>query len=169
MAAQSSHRARRLQRAKKNKVPGLNLVSLMDIFTILVFFLLVNSSNIQAPSGDVLKLPQAKVDQPVVETLVIEVNRHVIAIQGREIANVADVLALDLANIPELLTELQYQSSRATPDGQSDDAGEEPRTITVMGDREVPYGLLKKIMVTASQANFGKVSLVVISKPLRKA
>jgi len=47
---QKSHRAARMDRRhKRGKKAGvaLNLVSLMDIFTILVFFLLVNSTNVE--------------------------------------------------------------------------------------------------------------------------
>jgi biopolymer transport protein TolR len=53
---------------------GLNLVSLMDIFTILVFFLLVNSTDAESlPSAKSIKLPESVAQQKPKETLIIMV------------------------------------------------------------------------------------------------
>lgn len=163
-----SPRMRRIERANKSRSPALNLVSLMDIFTILVFFLLVNTSSVQQTSGDLLKLPEARVDKPVAESLVIQVNKQSISVLGRKIADVSSVLETDAEYIPALLKELMYQAQRTA--GAADmDSGKQPvRSITVMGDREIQFDLLKKVILSASRAHYGKVSLVVISAPLRK-
>ena len=57
-----SARAKRMEKHHKRhgKNVGLNLVSLMDIFTILVFFLLVNSSDVETlPNAKDLQLPES--------------------------------------------------------------------------------------------------------------
>ncbi len=158
----STPHIRRIRRARgKGGVPKLNLVSLMDVFTILVFFLLVNSSSVQQSTGEGIKLPEAKVEKPVGEALVIQVNGESIIVQGRKVAAVPQVLLDDQAYIPALQTELEYQAKRA---------GERPPegfSATVMGDRELPFALLKKIMVTAGRAEYGHISLAVIQKGQR--
>jgi len=60
----NSRRLKRMNRSSRNRPASLNLVSLMDVFTILVFFLLVNSS-----SSDVMEPPkQITLPDSVVET-----------------------------------------------------------------------------------------------------
>src|SRR5210317_233160 len=94
-----SRRARRMERNhKRNKQGALNLVSLMDIFTILVFFLLVSSSNVQQlPNKKDIRLPTSLATKAPQETLVIFVTREKILLQGREVATVsAELLSEDI-------------------------------------------------------------------------
>ncbi|WP_207062813.1 biopolymer transporter ExbD [Motiliproteus sp. SC1-56] len=153
---QPSHRTRRLQRARKRKPPMLNLVSLMDIFTILVFFLLVNSSDVQQPQGQALKLPEASVETPLDETLVVQVDGRSIVVQGRKVTDLDTDPGGD--RIPSLEAELRYQAER-NPE-------QEPgaRAITLMADRDIPFALLQRIMSSANQAGFGQISLAVVGK-----
>lgn len=166
MTSDTSIRNRRLNRSKKTKLPSLNLISLMDIFTILVFFLLVNSSDVQQSSNDLLKLPEARSEKPVENTLIIQVNKRSISLDGRNIVNVEKLSDLEIGTIPELLEELKYQASRKRITEESTD--DELKAITIMGDREIPFSLLKKIMATAGEAEYGKVSFVVISKSIKR-
>lgn len=58
----SSRRAGRIRRhhGRVQRAGGLNLVSLMDIFTILVFFLMVNSSDVKVMQSTAdVALPQS--------------------------------------------------------------------------------------------------------------
>jgi len=36
--------------------------------------------------------------------------------------------------------------------------------VTIMGDKEIPYSLLKKVMATCTSADYGKISLAVMQK-----
>ena len=59
---QMSQRAKRMERrnVRGKKSVTLNLVSLMDIFTILVFFLLVNSGQVETlPNARDITLPES--------------------------------------------------------------------------------------------------------------
>jgi biopolymer transport protein TolR len=38
------------------------------------------------------------------------------------------------------------------------------REVTILGDRNTPYKVLRKIMATATDAEYGKVSLAVIER-----
>ncbi len=157
-----SRRAKRMERHHQRNKRGalLNMVSLMDIFTILVFFLLVNSANVQnVPSSKTLQLPSSSAEKMPKETIVVLVNNQDILVQGRKVASAADSLTREDDLIPELLAELTYQAQRARQDG-SETQGE----ITIMGDRQIPYLLLKKIMVTCTKADYTNISLAAMKK-----
>ena len=159
MSMQMSRRAKRMEKhhARRKQVPGLNVVSLMDIFTILVFFLLVNQGGMQ-PQGATITLPRSTVEKVPKDTLAVTVGAQEIFVQGRKVADVAQVMASDELLIPGLQEELRYQArkQRVLASGES-----EARPVTILGDREIPYKLLKKIMLTCSQTGYSEVALAV--------
>lgn len=158
-----SYRAVRMERHHKRfGTGGLNLVSLMDIFTILVFFLLVNSSNVQQlPSSKAVQLPQSTAQQLPKETVIVLVNNQQILVQGRVIASVSSVMADDKPVIPALLKEMALQSQNSWQQAQ---AAEDGLDVTVMGDKQIPYKLLRKILATLSQANYTNISMAVMKR-----
>ncbi len=164
-----SRRAKRMERQHKRgrRSSGFNLVALMDIFTILVFFLLVNSSDVEVlPSTKGLKLPESVANKKPEETLVVMVNDEDILVRGKKVASVQAVMASQALVIQPLKTELDYQSKRArvrTPKGTK-----ATREITIMGDKEIPFELLKKVMVTCTRAKYTKISLAVLKKTVKK-
>ena len=141
---------------------GLNLVSLMDIFTILVFFLLVNSSDVETISGkSSVKLPESISIKKPEETLILLVDKNDLLVQGRKIASISDIDNQKDMLIEGLKAELNIQYRRLYGNlATKVDTG----AITIMGDREIPYRLLKKIMMTCADANFGNISLAVQKK-----
>jgi len=156
----TSAKAKRIQRhQRRGKNQGkLNLVSLMDIFTILVFFLMVNSSSdVQVLNQDKnVKLPISSADQMPKEALALAVTDDDILIGGRAIVKVAQLREFNGDVEPLLKAELDYQSakSKAAVSAQG-------RPITIVADREVPYELLKKIMSTCVDAGYASISLAV--------
>src|SRR4030065_637717 len=91
-----SRRALRMQSHHKRSRPGagLNLVSMMDIFTILVFFLLVQSSDVEVlPNAKEVRLPESISEQSPKPTVVVTVNDQDILVQGRKIASPPDVVS----------------------------------------------------------------------------
>ena len=154
-----SARAKRMEKHhKRNKGAGvLNLVSLMDIFTILVFFLLVNSSDVQTlPNAKDMKLPESIAEKKPEETVTILVGRIDILVQGTPVAKIADVMAIKGNDIPALREALLSQNDRVLRREAKDDiAG---REVTI------PYRLLKKIMATCTNSDYGQISLAVLQK-----
>ena len=160
-----SRRAQRMEkRSEKGKSGGLNLISLMDIFTILVFFLLVNSSDVEVlPNAKDIQLPESIAEEKARENVVIMVNKDYILVQGRRIADTADVLAQPGVVIPEIEEELRRQSEkRLRKDDES--AKIENREVTVMGDKSLPYQLLKRVMASCTAAEYGRISLAILQK-----
>jgi biopolymer transport protein TolR len=164
-----SARAKRMDRRHgraKNTV-GLNLVSLMDIFTILVFFLLVNSSDVEVlPNAKEIQLPQSIAEEKAKETVVILIGDVDIIVQGVAVAKVADVMNSKGNDIPELRQALLSQNDRVLRKEAQDDI--EGREVTIMGDKDIPYRLLKKVMATCTGSDYGRISLAVLQKSSEK-
>lgn len=157
-----SLRARRMERHHKRQknTSKLNLVSLMDIFTILVFFLLVNSSDVEIlQTNKSIELPDSHSEQRPDNTLVVTVNNDAIVVGGRVVANVSDILKQEENNIAGLETELKYRAQSAGP--LSEEKQILGRAVTIMGDKNVPYELLKKIMTTCAATEYRNISLAV--------
>lgn len=166
-----SHRAKRMKRRNERgkKTVVLNLVSLMDIFTILVFFLLVNSAQVEVlPNAKDLQLPESVAKQKARENVVIIVTGNEILVQGNPVASVADVMAQQNLIIGGLKDALQSQTDRVLRrDAMANIAD---REVTIMGDKELPYRLLKRVMATCTAADYGQISLAVMQRaPKRQA
>lgn len=157
-------RAARMDRHHaRHKKGTLNLVSLMDIFTILVFFLLVNSSDVEVlPNAKDVQLPESIAEQKARETVVVLVTDDELLVQGRVVARIPEIMARDGIIIPELRAALVSQTDRVLREDAKDDI--ENREVTIMGDKEIPYRLLKKVMATCTDADYGQLSLAVLQK-----
>ncbi len=153
---------KRAARASRNKsMVDLNLVSLIDVFTILIFFLLSNSTEVQTlPSPKQVKLPESTAEKSPKDNLVVVVSGQDIVVEGRNVAKVADVLADKGDLIEPLMAELQLLSKRQVVKADQSVT----QAITIMGDREIPYQLLRKVMFTCARANFVDVSFAVRRK-----
>ncbi len=162
---QMSQRAKRMQRRHERgkKSVALNLVSLMDIFTILVFFLLVNSGQVETlPNAKDIKLPESIADQKSRETVIITVTDRDILVQGRPVVTVDEVMSQKGMIIGGLEAALRAQSDRVL---RRDSMREiEDREVTIMGDKELPYKLLKRVMATCTSADYGQISLAVMRR-----
>jgi len=159
---QNSRRMNRMARSKK-KPPGLNLVSLMDVFTILVFFLLVNSSSTEVlEPPKTLKLPDSIVEKKPRETVVVLVTAENILIMGQVVISTADALAVKQPVIAEIQARLKQQRENVI--GINTKLVAESEEVTVLADRAIPFKLLKKVMSSCTAAGYGKISLAVIQK-----
>jgi biopolymer transport protein ExbD len=154
---------KRAERRTRNlSLVDLNLVSLIDIFTILIFFLLSNSTDVETlPSNRAVKLPESIAEKKPRETVVVIVTGSEILVQGHPVATVADVMSLEGDLIAPLKTELELQAGRQVVRRENE---AQTKAITIMGDKQIPYRLLRKVMVTCARANFSEVSFAVLRK-----
>ncbi len=159
-----SARAKRMKRHHARKRPSsLSLVSLMDIFTILVFFLLVNSAEVQTlEPPKTVTLPESLAVEKPRETVVVMVTPEQVLVQGSPVVSVADVDAAEGNLIEPLAAALKAQGDRALIRAAATDLS--AREITILGDRDVPYRVLKKVMATCTEADYGKLSLAVVQR-----
>ena len=161
-----SRRAKRMERNhKRAKTPSINLVAFMDILTILVFFLLVNSSSTQRiPSRKELTLPVTVSKIAPEETLVIQITRTAILLQGIHIGTIEDVIKSNEASISKLKDELVALAPRNV---QANDGAKDFK-VTVVGDENIPYELVRKILTTCQEANYTKIAFAAMQNTKAK-
>lgn len=158
----NSRRIKRMSRSKK-KPPGLNLVSLMDVFTILVFFLLVNSSTsevLEPPKQ--ITLPDSVVEAKPRETVVVMVTEEFVLVMGEPVISTQDAIALKASTIEAVQARLIEQRKNII--GISTRVISESNEVTVLAHKSIPFKLLKKVMSSCTAAGYGKISLAVIQK-----
>ena len=154
---------KRAQRRNRNQSGlDMNLVSLIDIFTILIFFLLSSAAGVEVlTSSKAVKLPLSASEKTPRETIVVTVSNTDILVEGRVVAKVADALASAEDLIEPLKAELDLQAGRQVIRAENK---AQSKAITIMGDKDIPYRLLRKVMATAARANFENVSFAVTRK-----
>ena len=146
--------------ARHGNALDMNLVSLIDVFTILIFFLLSNSGVETLPAAAV-HLPESTAKKDPKETLVIVVNGSEITVEGRKVADVAPLVNAKDDLIPGLKSELDIIAGR--PVALAENAAK-AHSLTIMGDKDIPYQLLRKVMYTAAAADYTDVSFAVNRK-----
>lgn len=151
---------KRAERRNRNQtMVDMNLVSLIDVFTILIFFLLSNAGGVETlPSPKAVMLPESVAQTSPRDTLVVVVSSTEILVDGRKVAEVADVLGTEGDLIAPLKVELDLQAKRQVIRKENE---AQSKRLTIMGDKDIPYRLLRKIMATSARANFSDVSFVV--------
>ena len=149
---------RRQRQEKARRWPSLNLVALMDVFTILVFFFLVHSGD-GAPEGHnkLVRLPESVANLEPRDTPIVMITRDNILLQGEPVVAVDTVMQASRGEIKALRTALQAQLA---PDEPAD-AG---REVTIMGDKSIPFELLNRVMQTCTRAGYGSISLSVMQR-----
>jgi biopolymer transport protein ExbD len=155
---------RRIKRMSRNKtgVPKINLTSLMDVFTILVFFLLVNSGQseiLDAPKQ--VQLPESVVESKPKETVVIFVSPDEVIVQGEAVVSVADVLANPgrIGPIGDRLAALQQAVI-----GRNTQAVAASQEVTLLADKSIPFEVIKRVLSTCTGEGYTNVSLAVVQK-----
>jgi biopolymer transport protein TolR len=156
-------------RIKKHRQRGhhgshMALVPFIDMLTMLVVFLLLHSSDVEIlPNTKNITIPQSIAEIKPRETVVVMVTTEDLLVNGRVVAKVADLRG----NSEQLIIEplriaLKEQSDSSLRMAAQDDLAD--REVTIMGDKGTPFTVLKRVMATATAADYGKVSLAVIQR-----
>jgi biopolymer transport protein ExbD len=146
----------------------MNLTSLMDVFTILVFFLLVNSGSVEvveAPKD--VELPESVVEAKPRETVIISISAQEVLVQGKLVAFVEDIVndkESATAPINARLAELKESVI-----GINTKVAAESQEVTILADRSVPFSVVKTVMSTCTAEGYENVSLAVIQKNMQVA
>lgn len=141
---------------------GMMLTSLMDIFTVLVLYLLVNQGdaiNLEPPPWVVL--PDSVVDTTPRQSIVISLTPKDVLIQGEVVVPMAEVVASPLPEIDAIRQRILQIKEAA--EKQKDQIGVSTE-VTIVADRAVPFKVLKKVMSSCSNAGYGKISFAVNQK-----
>ena len=151
-------------RQRGHHVSHMALVPFIDMLMMLVVFLLLHSSDVEIlPNTKQITIPQSIADLKPRETVTVMVTKDELLVNGRVIAKVADLAAADAALVIEpLRAALKEQSDTSLRATSQEDLAD--REGTIMGDKGTPFAVLKRVMATATAADYGKVSLAVIQK-----
>lgn len=149
------------RKSRNDNSLDMNLVALIDIFTILIFFLMSSAGIEVLTTARAIKLPQSTAEKTPRETVVITVSATDIVVDGRKVASVEEALAGQDDLIAPLKAELDVMASRQTIRKENE---AQARAITIMGDKAIPYRLLRKVMYTAARANYSDVAFAVTQK-----
>ncbi len=156
----------RLKRHRRRKHGGdshMALVPFIDMLTILVVFLLVHTSDVDLiPNTKSIVIPQSISDIKPRETVVVMVTKNELVVNGQTVATITDIARSSNPTVDSLEKVLRSQADRVL--GSSTPGAPAEREVTIMGDKALPYNVLKKIMATCTQASFTKVSLAVLEK-----
>jgi biopolymer transport protein ExbD len=146
------------------KIGKMNLTSLMDVFTILVFFLLVNSGSVEvldAPKE--VTLPESRVETKPRETVIILISPDEVLVQGKSVALVADILEGGPANTDGIRSRLAELKENII--GTNTRVVASAQEVTILADKSVPFIVIKKIMSACTGEGYENVSLAVTRKP----
>jgi biopolymer transport protein ExbD len=162
MATMSPREKRAQRKARNNNALDMNLVALIDVFTILIFFLLSSAAGVESlVSPKAVDLPAAMAEKAPKETVLLVIAGDDIIVDGRRIASVAQVMAAPDDTIPALKAELDVLATRTAVRAENK---AEQQAVTIMADKQMPYSLLRKVMFTCARANFADVSFAVRRK-----
>jgi len=159
-----SRRMKRMERNNKKGVIkglGINLIPMMDVLTVLVFFLLFHSFNSTLPDAQIA-LPDSVVETRPRETVAIVVSPDVVMLQGEPVVSTPKLLDDGIGMVHELKDRLDQLGSKII--GASTKAATESLEITLLADKTIPFKVLKKIMSTCTASGYGKISLAVVQK-----
>ncbi|HVW68608.1 MAG TPA: biopolymer transporter ExbD [Steroidobacteraceae bacterium] len=159
-----SNRARRMaQHHLRNRAQAeLNLIPLIDILSVMVSFLLVYSTEVEViQNSKGIEIPQSIAQQAPKQSVVVMITKGDVFVQGERVASVADVQSSKDAIVGPLRDALKRPLLIGKDMTEKDLA---QREITIMADKSLPYDVLKKVMTTCTDADYGRISLAVIQK-----
>jgi biopolymer transport protein TolR len=157
----------RIKRHRKRGHAGvgghMTLIPFIDMLTILVVFLLVHTSDVDVlPNTKNISIPESVSDTKPRPTVVVMITKSDLLVDGRSIASIAAIENSDETVIQPLKAALQAQTDRILAQAAREDVAN--REVTILGDRQTPYSVLRKVMATCTEAEYGKVSLAVIQR-----
>lgn len=159
-----SGRARRMAKSHERHKGGLelNLIPMIDILTVLVMFLLVYSTEVEVIQNTKgIEIPQSIAEAQPKDSVVLMVTTTDLFVQGEHVTSLAEIQASDSPLIEPLRAALKRPMLVGRAMTEKDLAA---REITILGDKAIPYDVLKKVMATCTDADYGRISLATLQK-----
>jgi biopolymer transport protein TolR len=155
----------RIKRHRKRRHGGSHfvLIPFIDMMTILVVFLLAHTAEVDIlPNTKNISIPQSLSDRKPSAAIVVMITKDSVYVDGLLVGSLSDVVANQGPFFAPLKTALMAQNDRSLRSAEKTDIAK--REVTIMGDKSTPYSVLKKIMLTCSEAEYGKVSFAVVER-----
>jgi len=156
----TSYRIKR-HRQRRHGANHFALIPFIDMMTILVVFLLAHTAEVDIlPNTKNISIPQSLSERKPSAAVVVMVTKESVYVDGQLVGSLSDVVANQGPSFAPLKTALMAQNQRSL--AQQPDIAK--REVTIMGDKSTPYSVLKKIMMSCSEAEYGKVSFAVVER-----
>jgi biopolymer transport protein ExbD len=157
--------ARQARRRRGGDDVKLNITSMMDMFTIILVFLIKNFSTEGAivTPADNLTLPKSTVERKAKEALGVQISRSTIIVENTVVVD-ADGYEKLLTQKEFMITPLYEALVSYAEEGKkmASIAGAAfSGDITIQGDVEIPYAILTRVMYTCGQAGYPNMNLFV--------
>jgi len=150
---------RKERKSRDHNQVDMNLVSLIDVFTLLIFFLMSNTGAVETlASPRAVKQPESMSQKAPKETVLVVVTANEILVSSKVVATVADAMKVDGDIVEPIKAALEVEASREVIRKENE---ADSKRVTIMGDKDIPYRLLKKVMVSAARAGYTDVSFAV--------
>ena len=116
-------------------------------------------------TAQAIKLPQSTAEKMPREMLVVTVSATDILVDGRK----GGERGRGDGHRGRPDPDAQRPSSSCTPAAPccAKENEAQNKSVTIMGDKEIPYSLLRKVMYTAARASFNDVSFAVSQKAVK--
>lgn len=158
----TSYRIKR-HRKRQHGASHFALVPFIDMMTILVVFLLAHTADVDIlPNSKNISIPQSLSERKPDAAVVVMVTKDSVFVDGKLVAGLTDVIGSPTPVFEPLKAALMAQNDTILRAAQKDDIAK--REVTIMADKNIPYSVLKKIMTTCSEAEYGKVSFAVVER-----
>ncbi|MGA9521498.1 MAG: biopolymer transporter ExbD [Myxococcaceae bacterium] len=152
---------------KLNGNSDLLITPLVDMFVIMVLFLVANFS----ATGEILmmtkdiQLPEAKNVQEVQMVPVVKVSNDEVVVDGTSVVRLSDIEGSEYLNIPALEEKLR-ELKKKTEDlhAMAGDSEAFKGDINIQGNKDVQFKYIKKVMFSCATAGYGNINFAVIQK-----
>jgi len=154
----------RLKRRKRHRgASHFALVPFIDMMTILVVFLLAHTAEVDIlPNTKNISIPQSLSERKPNAAIVVMVTTDSVYVDGKLVGSIAEIVANSGNVFEPLKAALVAQNELALGGAQRTEIAK--REVTIMGDKSTPYSVLKRIMLTCADAEYGKVSFAVVER-----
>lgn len=155
---------RHQQRRKAQQ--GIQLTALMDVFTVLVFFLMISQDDsTQLPQRSEIHLPPAMVQAQPQESLTLQISNEHIYLHNDALISVAEVRESKAPTVRAITQALRDYSAEYPLAKEA----EEGRLLNIVAHKDIDYALLEKILTSAKQTEFKQVALAVLRQEVGEA
>jgi biopolymer transport protein ExbD len=148
----NENRKRRLgSHEKKVRMVSLSLTSMVDMFAILVIFLLTNTSTVNqwVEVGHGIQLPKAKASDAPPKAATIQISTDQVFGDAEPLASTRQVLAGG-----PTVESVRRWLSKQKKDGY----------VNIVAHEKVPYGVIRRVISSCRDAGFQNVNLTVQPK-----
>ncbi|MEW6682393.1 MAG: biopolymer transporter ExbD [Nitrospirota bacterium] len=146
--------------------PRLNLTAMVDVFTVLLVFLLKSYSaeGTLTAAAQNLELPASTSSLTPQPTITITISEDTLFVDDERVGALVELTAGDAPYIPELGQALKARVDKARLIAGSNPSHSFQGRVTILGDKNTPFATLERVMYTASLSEFGDIALAVYQK-----